>query len=149
MIFREAVITDIPQMQDIRNAVQENRLSNPSLVVAAHYEDHLFNKGKGWVCTITDTVVGFAIADLLSNNVWALFVHPGFEKRGIGKTLHNKMLDWYFSKTDITIWLSTSPATRAENFYRKAGWREAGLYGKGEIKFEMSANMWKHRLALR
>ena len=53
------------------------------------------------------------------------------------------MLDWYFSQTDLTIWLSTSPGTRAEKFYYKAGWKNVGMHGKGEIKFEMAAASWK------
>jgi hypothetical protein len=52
------------------------------------------------------------------------------------------MLNWYFSQTDKTVWLGTAPKTRAELFYRKAGWREAGTHGKGEIKFEMTKNEW-------
>ncbi|MDQ7961069.1 hypothetical protein [Flavobacterium lindanitolerans] len=45
--------------------------------------------------------------------------------------------------TNQTVWLSTSPDTRAEAFYRKCGWKETGLFGKGEIKFEMTAEKWK------
>ena len=52
------------------------------------------------------------------------------------------MLDWYFTQTQDKIWLGTSPNTRAENFYRKSGWIEAGIHGKGEIKFEMTYNDW-------
>ena len=96
MIFREATTTDIPQMQVIRNAVKENVLSNPSLVKGNDYIDFLISRGKGWVCIVEDKIVGFAICDLLENNIWALFVHPNFDKRGIGKTLHNIMMDWYF-----------------------------------------------------
>ena len=32
MIFREATIADIPQIQIVRNAVTQNVLSNPALV---------------------------------------------------------------------------------------------------------------------
>jgi len=38
MIFREATIADIPQMQVVRNAVKENILSNPGLVTDKDYE---------------------------------------------------------------------------------------------------------------
>ena len=55
------------------------------------------------------------------------------------------MLDWYFKQTKTNIWLGTSPNTRAEKFYRKAGWKEIGTHGKGEIKFEMSYENWKNR----
>ena len=143
MLFREARITDVPQIQVVRNSVKENMLSNPALVTDNDCENYLVNRGKGWVCEIDGRIVGFAIADLTDHNVWALFVQPGFDKKGIGKKLHDDMLDWYFSQTDSTIWLSTAPNTRAEKFYRQAGWKEVGMYGKGEIKFEMTAALWK------
>jgi GNAT superfamily N-acetyltransferase len=100
------------------------------------------NCSCAWVCVIENEIVGFSIVDCVDNNIWALFVKPDFEKRGIGKKLHNTMLDWYFAQTTETLWLGTSPSTRAETFYRKQGWTEAGLHGKGEIKFEMTRKNW-------
>ena len=55
------------------------------------------------------------------------------------------MLQWYFSKTQKTVWLSTAPKSRAEIFYNKAGWEEVGKHGKGEIKFEMTYKNWPDR----
>ena len=143
MNFRVAEIKDIPQIQVVRNLVKENRLSDPILVPDNDVEDYITRRGRGWVCDINGHVVGFAIADLVDNNIWALFIHPGFEKLGIGKKLHNEMMNWYFSQTDKTVWLGTSPNTRAESFYRKAGWKETGMHGKGEIKFEMTKDEWR------
>lgn len=143
MIFREARLTDIPQMQMVRNAVTENTLSDPALVSDEDVADYITRRGKGWVCEVDTIIIGFAIADLEDHNVWALFIQPGFDKKGIGRKLHDDMLDWYFQQTDITIWLGTGPGTRAEQFYRKAGWNETGIHGKGEIKFEMTAAQWK------
>ena len=143
MNFREARVEDIPQIQIVRHSVKENTLSDPGLVTNKDCEDYLLNRGKGWVCEIEDRIVAFAIADLVDHNVWALFVQPGFDGRGIGKKLHDDMLDWYFSQTDKKIWLGTDPGTRAEKFYRKAGWKEVGKHGKGEIKFEMDYKEWK------
>ncbi len=144
MIFREAKISDIPQLMRVRFAVKENVLSNPLLVTEKDCEEFLFHRGKGWVCEIDNVVVGFAIVDLKDNNVWALFVQPGFDGKGIGKRLHDDMLDWYFRQTDNTIWLGTSPNTRAEKFYKKAGWKETGTRKNGEIKFEMTKNDWEN-----
>ena len=143
MNFRVAEIKDIPQIQVVRNLVKENRLSDPALVPDSDVEDYITRRGRGWVCEINEQIVGFAIADLVDNNIWALFIHPGFEKLGIGKKLHDKMMNWYFSQTDKTVWLGTSPKTRAELFYRKAGWKEVGVHGKGEIKFEMTKDEWR------
>ncbi len=142
MIFREAHINDIPQIQIVRNSVKENVLSDPSLVSDKDCEEFLTVRGKGWVCEIDGTVVGFSIADMKEKNVWALFVHPDHEAKGIGKRLHKEMLDWYFDQTKENIWLGTAPKSRAETFYRMNGWKEIGVHGKGEIKFEMNFEDW-------
>lgn len=142
MIFREAEITDIAQIQVVRNAVKENRLSDPALVPDADVEEYMTKRGRGWVCEVENRIVGFAIVDLVKNNVWALFVDPEFEAMGIGKSLHAIMMDWYFLQTRETIWLGTDPDSRANRFYRMQGWTEAGLHGKMEIKFEMRFEDW-------
>lgn len=142
-MIRIAQIHDIPQIQLVRNAVLENRLSNPLLVTDEDCRIYLSEKGKGWVAIEADRVVGFAIVDLAGQNIWALFVQPGFDQQGIGRKLHNTMLDWYFEQRNETVWLSTAPNTRAATFYRMSGWQEAGTYGKGELRFEMTADSWK------
>ncbi len=142
MIFREANVSDIKQMQFVRNAVKENTLSNPALVPDSAVTEYIINRGKGWVCVVHSEVVGFAIVDLIDNNIWALFVHPDHEETGIGKKLHAMMLDWYFERTKEKVWLGTAPGTRAEKFYRLQGWKEVGMHGKGEVKFEMYNEIW-------
>jgi len=145
MTIREANTGDIEQIQIVRNTVKENTLSNPALVTDEDCKLFMTERGKGWVCEIENEIVGFSIADLQGNNIWALFLKPAFEKRGIGRQLHDIMLDWYFEQTKKTVWLSTAPGTRAENFYRNAGWKETGIHGKNEIRFEMTFDSWAHR----
>lgn len=142
MHIRKALSSDIPRIQVVRNLVKENQLSDPSLVTNEDCEDFINRRGKGWVAEIENEVVGFAIVDLQENNVWALFIEPSYEKGGIGKALQKEMLDWYFNQTDETLWLGTAPGTRAETFYRRTGWTECGVHGKGEIKFEMKKDSW-------
>lgn len=146
MSIREAKIEDIKQMQIVRNAVKENTLSNPGLITDKNCEEFITVRGKGWVCEIADQIVGFAIADLKENNIWALFLHPEFERKGIGQKLHKTMMDWYFSQTKNKVWLGTAQHTRAEKFYRKAGWTEVGMHGTKEIKFEMTYDNWTKKL---
>jgi GNAT superfamily N-acetyltransferase len=141
-MIRPATIDDIQQIQIVRNAVTENTLSNPNLVTDDDCATFITERGKGWVCEIDQQIVGFAIADLKENNIWALFIHPEFEKKGIGQQLHKIMLDWYFTQTSVTVWLGTAFNTRAEKFYRKAGWTEVGTNGTKEIKFEMTYQAW-------
>lgn len=148
MIFREATTNDISQMHVIRIAVKENILPDPSLITPTDYENFLTARGKGWVCEIDNTIVGFAIIDLKEKNIWALFVSPAHERKGIGKQLQKIMLDWYFDNYDETIWLGTSPGTRAESFYRSSGWKGVGRRKNGEIKFEMERCEWYKKMLL-
>ncbi len=143
MRFREASTTDIPQLQVIRHSVKENILSDPTLVTDELCALYLTERGKGWVCEVDGRVVGFSIVDLQEHNVWALFLLPEFEGQGIGKQLHRLLLDWYFGHTQKPIWLGTDPGTRAEQFYRGQGWREIGIHGKSELKFEMTHHDWR------
>ncbi len=142
MGLREAVISDIPQIQVVRNAVKENTLSDPNLVTDADCVTFLTVRGKGWVYETDDQIVGFSIVDLYDNNIWALFVLPAFEGQGIGKQLHKVMLDWYFSQTQDPVWLGTAPHTRAEKFYNKQGWTKIGMHSQNEVKFEMTFDNW-------
>ncbi|MDB5268269.1 MAG: family acetyltransferase [Hymenobacter sp.] len=137
--IREAQVADIPRMSEIRLAVRENALSNPALVTYEDYVAYLTQRGKGWVAEVGGQVVGFAIADLQDHSIWALFIHPDFDRQGIGRALHNTMLTWYFGQTTEPVWLSTAPGTRAEGFYRRAGWRETGRTRRGEVRFELAA----------
>ncbi len=143
MKFREAVLGDIAGMHKVRVSVKENVLSDPGLVTIKDYEDYVVHRGKGWVCEINNEITGFGIIDLLEKNVWALFVKPAHEGKGIGRKLHQLMLDWYFSKTLNKIWLGTEPGSRAAAFYETAGWKQVGTHGKNELKFEITAEEWK------
>ncbi len=94
--------------------------------------------GRGWVAEVGGCVVGFAVADLRQSNVWALFVAPEYEKRGLGRALHDAMMGWFLAQAGVSrVWLTTDPGTRAETFYRRAGWRACGLDTAGELRFEM------------
>lgn len=143
MNFRTASVSDIPMIQFVRHAVLENRLSDPGLVTDNDVEEYITERGKGWVCETEGRVVAFSIVSVKDKNVWALFVQPGYDKKGIGKKLHNEMLDWYFTQTNETLWLSTAPGTRAEQFYLMMGWEQTGITKSGEIKFEMTADHWE------
>ena len=142
MTIREAKIEDIQQIQTVRNSVTENTLSDPGLVSDQDCKEFITERGRGWVCEVNDQIVGFAIADLKERNIWALFIDPKFEKKGIGQKLHKVMLNWYFEQTKDTVWLGTAFNTRAEHFYRNAGWTEVGTHGTKEIKFEMTYKDW-------
>jgi GNAT superfamily N-acetyltransferase len=137
MNIRVASVEDIERMHFIRMAVKENVLNTPGLVTHNDYVQMLTQKGRGWVCEENSVITGFAIVDAERRNVWALFVHPESEKRGVGRLLHDKMISWAKEQKLGKLWLTTDPGTRAESVYKKAGWKENGKEGR-EIRFEYS-----------
>lgn len=136
--IRRAELADIPAMHQVRMAVRENRLTDPSRVQPRDYEPRLAEHGRGLVAERDGRIVGFAVGDLTRQSVWALFVHPDHERRGIGRRLHDELLQWMFAAGIRTIWLTTEPGTRAASFYVTAGWRLAGTTPQGELRFERS-----------
>jgi len=145
MIFREAELSDIKQMQVVRHLVKENTLSDPNLVPDQDVAFYISVKGKGWVCEVDGQLVGFPIVDLQERSVWALFVDPAFAEKGIGKELHTLMIDWYFLKKKNKLVLGTAADTRAEKFYELQGWILAGSYANGEVKFELTYEQYANR----
>ena len=133
--IRIATRADVPEIQRIRAAVKENRLISRRIgdeEVIEYLEQH----GRGWVAESAAGIAGFAIGDARNGNVWALFVDPDSEGRGAGRLLHEVMIDWLFAQGLHRLHLGTEPGTRAEAFYRRAGWTALGI-ARGEQQFEM------------
>jgi GNAT superfamily N-acetyltransferase len=136
MALRLATVSDIEAMHAIRRAVTENRLRDPSRATTEKYQTMLGERGKGWVFEDdAGVIVGFGIADALSRSLWALFVHPGSERRGVGRALHDAMVAWLFAIDNRPIWLTTEPHTRAASFYAAAGWLPQPSPVSGELCF--------------
>jgi GNAT superfamily N-acetyltransferase len=144
-VIRLAFLDDIPAMHVVRTSVRENVLSSPDLVTLASYREKLEGRGRGWVYEPAGRIVGFSVADFETQNIWALFVAPDYERRGIGRQLLDHAIGWLFARGVETIWLTTAAATRAEGFYRRAGWHAARTESNGEIRFELRAAQWLER----
>jgi GNAT superfamily N-acetyltransferase len=123
-------------MHRVRMAVRENRLRS-SVITEEHYVLAIKQIGRGWVVEVDGAVVGFSIGNGETGNIWALFVDPEHEGRGHGRALHDAMVDWLFSRGLRHLWLGTDPDTRAERFYRAAGWRFTGKAANGEALYEL------------
>jgi ribosomal protein S18 acetylase RimI-like enzyme len=153
MHFREAAIEDVPQLMLVRNAVKENVLSDPSIVTEKDCIEYVSVRGIGWVCEMKNNISGFAILDIKTKSIWALFVLPEEERKGIGKKLQELMLNYYFSQSKDKLWLETAANTRAEIFYKSSGWIEVERHERfpsnkllpafTEIKMELSLEDWE------
>ena len=132
--IRKAVPGDIPRLTEVRLAVRENRLRDPSRATAADYAWFIAHS-EIWVWTVNEVIEGFAAADPRDGSIWALFVAPAHEGRGAGRHLLARACDTLRAAGFKAAILSTTPGTRADCFYRTNGWEEAGRNAKGEIEF--------------
>lgn len=135
MRIRAAREADVPAMHALRLGVLENRLADPERVTEDCYRPYLA-AGGAWVAETESGLAGFAILDIAGASVWALFVDPEAEGRGVGRALHARLLDGAIGHGLTRLALSTAPGTRAERFYREAGWTRAGTTATGELRFE-------------
>ena len=129
-------------MHRVRLAVRENRLT--SRITEEDYIPAIEETGRGWVVEVDGGVVGFAVGNAATGNIWALFVDPAHEGQGHGRRLHDAMVEWLFSRGLERLWLSTDPNTRAHRFYESAGWRHTGMLANGEATFERHAPIGPH-----
>ncbi len=124
-------------MSRIRLAVTENVLRDPTRITAAMYEEFLERSGRGWVAESDGAVVGFSYADNVNASIWALFVQPGHEGRGLGKALLDLATDSLFQQGHERIRLTTGADTRADRFYAARGWRREPV-GDSEIAYVLT-----------
>jgi GNAT superfamily N-acetyltransferase len=127
--FRQARFDDIPAMSAIRLSVRENVLSNPDRITRKMYEDYLDVLGRGWVAEIDGEVAGFSYADKTNASIWALFISPDHEGKGLAKQLLNMATGWLFEQGSDCIRLSTGTRTRADRFYALQGWTRERVEG--------------------
>jgi ribosomal protein S18 acetylase RimI-like enzyme len=125
-------------MHRVRLAVHENRLTS-TLITEEHYVPAIEETGRGRVAEDQGSIVGFAIGNVVTGNIWALFVDPDHEGRGHGRRLHDAMVRWLFLQGVRRLWLSTDPETRAQGFYEAAGWSFLGTLANGEALYELHA----------
>jgi GNAT superfamily N-acetyltransferase len=73
------------------------------------------------------------MGDRDTGEITVLAVLPGYERRGIGRTLMGLASMWLFSTGHDELWLTSNsdPSVRAHRFYLHLGWvsREAARHG--------------------
>lgn len=136
--IRVALREDIPGMHCVRLAVRENRLRS-SEIHEEHYIRAIEDTGRGWVAVEDANILGFAVGNRDTGNIWALFVDPVHEHKGVGRALQEVMIAWLFGAGLDRVWLSTDPGTRAQRFYEASGWQFVRAVADGEAMYELRA----------
>lgn len=142
MNLRSATVQDVDILFDIRCSVTENHQSRDELrtigVTVETVRDMI--ESGDYVSTIAEVdgrPVGFTMAQISEAYVFACFVRPDFENRGIGRALMAAAETGLRQAGVDRAWLSTGsdPHLRAVGFYRRLGWREDGFLDDGQIRF--------------
>ncbi len=63
-------------------SVRENQLARSNAISERDYIDHLETLGRGWVIEAGHRIVAVVVGNARNGNIWGLFVHPEFERRG-------------------------------------------------------------------
>lgn len=138
-MIRRASAADLPEIMRIRGAVRENRQADPARATPAMID--WFLRGPGiWLWDEDGAIRGFATGDPRDGSVWALFVDPPFEGRGIGSALFDHVCRMLVGAGHKTLRLETEPDTRAEAFYRARGWTGDALNARGELMLSLTVS---------
>lgn len=133
-MIRTATRTDLPRISEIRMAVRENVLSRPEKITDT--VDHLIDRGGFWVFEDSAGIHGFSSSDPRDGSIFALFMDPASEGRGIARLLLAAACRHLSAAGHAKAWLTTGTGTRAERFYRRQGWTQTGRTDDGQIIFE-------------
>lgn len=127
-LIRPIEFRDLSEVIDVRGATRENPFSREALRNLGITEDSttelLRTTHRGWLCEVNGRIVGFAIGDGKTGELWVLAVLPEFEGRGIGSRLLARVETWLASVgwKEFWLWTSSDPKKRAYAFYLARGW---------------------------
>lgn len=134
--YRAARLDDLDELYDIRFSVLENQEPDPTAIPTPRVTAVL-EEGGSWLCESDGRPVGFTMASASGRepNLFALFIRPGYEGRGIGRRLLALAEDWLRAQGVREARLSTDPGTRADRFYAEAGWERGAVGPDGEVRY--------------
>lgn len=129
--------TDAPAMFHVRLSARENVLTLAELtglgLTPSSVADLIRASPCAWVALEGDRVVGFSMIDDEAGSLFAAFVLPTREGRGIGRQLVAAAEAALFRRQALA-WLETGRATRAAGFYRRLGWTHDRDVGADDIR---------------
>jgi GNAT superfamily N-acetyltransferase len=127
MNLRAIESQDLSEIIRVRGATRENPFSREALqqigVTEESIAEWLGTTHRGWLCEDDGRIVGFAIGDGSTGELWVIAVLPGSEGLGIGSQLLAAVEDWLASLgwQEFWLWASSDPGTRAFPFYLNHG----------------------------
>ena len=149
--LRQIELSDIAALFRVRVATDQNCLSLDQLaslgITETSVREKLLGSYKGWLCEVEGEVVGFAIGDRATGELWVIAVLPAYIRQGIGGALLDRVDNWLFSQGCRELWLTTGIDTslRAYSFYRKHGGTDWKIEAGDRYMKKTSANQSPRR----
>ena len=138
--IRPAGPGDGAAIMEVRLSVVENALTRSRLaelgITEASIDNMLETTHAGYVAGMGGVTAAFTMANRDSGEIFALFVRPEFEGRGLGRRLLGLALDSLASAGHETATLCTDANSRAFGFYVALGWRHTGFAANGDATLE-------------
>lgn len=135
--IRPATVGDVEAMFQVRLAVTENSMTSAELaavgITPAAITEAIDSAPCAWVATVDSEVAGFAMVDLDSACLFALFVRSNREGQGLGTALCQACEQALFAQHEEA-WLETAKTSRAARLYRHRGWGDESDVGDGDIR---------------
>lgn len=136
---RLALPSDIKGIFDVRTSVKENHLSREEMErrgVTEGVVTNMIEKSRcAWVAEEDGKVTGFSMILPDEACLFAAFVLPKYEGRGLGRILVGLAEQEIFKHHEVA-WLETDKNSRAAGFYRRLGWIEKGNVSESDIRLE-------------
>ncbi|MGF1581867.1 MAG: GNAT family N-acetyltransferase [Gemmataceae bacterium] len=138
--FRELRPDDMSAIFDVRIATWHNDRGKEELtelgITPESVCEMMETSHRGWVCELNSHVLGFAMGNKETGEMWVIAVLEEYEGRGIGKRLLGLVEEWLFGQGWKEIWLTTDPDEnyRAVGFYRHLGWVDWKMDGDRFMK---------------
>lgn len=139
--IRLATCADIEALFDIRTSVIDNHLSREQLdelgITAAALQQAIEESACVWVAELEGAAGGFAMVDAEAGELFALFVRPQCEGKGLGALLLEAAEQALFANHEV-IYLVTDghEAVRANGFYRRHGWARVAKVDERDVRYE-------------
>jgi GNAT superfamily N-acetyltransferase len=141
--IRSANSSDVSTLFEVRCSVTENHMSVEALARIGITPESVTTMivGDDSVVPIIEDdgrLVAFAIGQLSTGYVLAVFVRDGCERRGHGRRVLEHVEAGFRARGVTSAWLATSaePTLRAHGFYRALGWTCVGAQADGQLRYE-------------
>ncbi|UVK85127.1 GNAT family N-acetyltransferase [Pseudomonas sichuanensis] len=139
--LRQASPGDIELLFDIRTSVKQNHLSREQLhamgITAATLADAIGSGPCAWIAEWHQEPAGFAMVDHEEGEVFALFVRPQHEGKGLGRLLLQRAEQALFQRHErIHLTTDGNEFIRANGFYRRLGWTCVDAVDDRDVRYE-------------